>query len=170
MTKIKTKVEKAIETIVDHLDLVLMKEDYAYDIIDYEVDIESRTDLAKFYYDNASRMGTALPVMDIKCPHCLKAFVVLEDRAPEDTCTCVYKRIINPYHSGFSLRNLTAETYAKMFEANAYENNVSNPLPNAKQALWNKKYADRITVSRSFGKNTMLSNSGTTLGLAKDFA
>ena len=41
-------------------------------------------------------------------------------------------------------------------------------IPNAKQAVWNNKYSDRITVSRSFGKNTMLSNSGTTLGLAKD--
>ena len=94
---------------------------------------------------------------------------MLEDRAPEDTCTCVYKRIVNPYTKGFSLRNLTEETYAVMFKANAYENNVSNPLPNAKQAVWNNKYADRISVSRSFGKNNMLSNSGTTLGLAKDF-
>ena len=164
-----TKVIKAIESIVNHMDQVLMGKDKAYDIIDYEVDVDNRTDVAKFYYDIASQKGTSVPLSEVKCHHCLKAFVVLEDRAPEDTCTCVYKRIINPYTKGFSLRNLTAETYAKMFEANAYENNVSNPLPNAKQAVWNNKYADRISVSRSFGKNNMISNSGTTLGLAKDF-
>ena len=164
-----TKVIKAIETIVDHIDLVLMQKDKAYDVIDYEVEVESRTDLARFYYDVASQKGTSVPLVDVKCPHCLQAFAVLDDRAPEDTCTCVYKRIVNPYTSGFSLRNLTAETYDKMFKANAYENNVSNPLPNAKHAVWNNKYADRITVSRSFGKNTALSSSGTTLGLAKDF-
>ena len=165
-----TKVIKAIESIVDHMDQVLMGKDKAYDIIDYEVDVDNRTDLAKFYYDIASQKGTSVPLSEVKCSHCLKPFVVLEDRAPEDTCTCVYKRIVNPYTKGFSLRNLTEETYAVMFKANAYENNVSNPLPNAKQAVWNNKYADRISVSRSFGKNTMLSNSGTTLGLAKDFA
>lgn len=158
-----TKVLKAIENIVDHMDQVLMGKDKAYDIIDYEVDIENRTDLA-LYYDN-----TSIPLSEVECYHCLKPFVVLEDRAPEDTCTCVYKRIVNPYIKGFSLRNLTEETYAVMFKANAYENTVSNPLPNAKQAVWNNKYADRISVSRSFGKNNMLSNSGTTLGLAKDF-
>ena len=88
---------------------------------DYEVDVEDRADLAKFYYNSETFYFCNAGSVDTKCPHCLKAFAVLEGRAPEDTCICVYKRKLKPYRSGFSMRNLTAKTYAKMFEPEGFE-------------------------------------------------
>jgi len=156
------KINKALETLVDHTDNVLKDTDGATDYITYEVPIERRDDIATHFYDrNKTNSGNGFfkDLESTTCDHCHKQFFFIDrtKENPKDICHCVYERTINPYHSGFDYTNKTAELYDRMFNHNNSRHTLwpsaTKPLVTKEDTKWINKHGNKITVSRDFGAN-----------------
>tara|TARA_Y100001973_G_C5128828_1_gene296619 strand:+ start:111 stop:698 length:588 start_codon:yes stop_codon:yes gene_type:complete len=148
------KINKALETLVNHTDNVLKDTDGATDYIFYEVPIECRTDIATYFYDR----GNFKDLESTTCYHCHKQFFLIDHTKenPKDVCHCVYERTINPYHGGFNYTNKTAELYDQMFRNKSrLWPSTTKPLVTTqdKDTKWINKHGNKVTISRDFGTN-----------------
>jgi len=154
MNKLINKLNKALETLIDHTDNVLRDTDGATDYIIYEVPIECRTDIATYFYDR----GNFKDLASTTCDHCHKRFFLINHAKenPKDVCHCIYERTINPYHGGFNYTNKTADLYDYMFnrKSTRYWPQQQNPLTaEDSDTKWINKHGNKVTISRDFGTN-----------------